>query len=91
MNEELNNAVGIKNQIKENEEGEDGQNQVKCRRTKERKIGYIIQKVSEWRKLYQGQSDESGKSQRFSLEEAAQKVSISKKSLDDYLLQIRYN
>jgi hypothetical protein len=31
-----------------------------------------------------------GETKRFTLEEAAQKVGISKKSLDDYLLQIRY-
>ena len=43
----------------------------------------------EWRKYYNGFTDENGKSERLSLEEAANKVGISKKSLDDYLLQIR--
>ena len=60
------------------------------RRTKERKIGYIIEKVSLWRKLYNGVADQNGNMQRYSLEEAANKVSISKKSLDDYLLQLRF-
>lgn len=61
-----------------------------CRRTKERKIGQIIEKVGLWRKLYYGVPDSNGQIVRLSLEEAAQKVGISKKSLDDYLLQIRF-
>lgn len=60
------------------------------RRTKERKISFVIEKVSMWRKLYNGIQDNSGKIVRYSLEDAAKKVGISKKSLDDYLLQLRY-
>lgn len=60
------------------------------RRTKERKIGFIIEKVALWRKLYNGVVNENGETVRYSLEEAAQKVGISKKSLDDYLLQLRF-
>lgn len=60
-----------------------------CRRTKERKIGFIIKKVLKWRQLYNGVLDEKGSQVRCSLEDSAQKVGISKKSLDDYLLQIR--
>lgn len=52
------------------------------KRTKERKIGFIIGKVKAWRQLY--------KDQNLSLEEGAERVGISKKSLDDYLLQMRY-
>lgn len=63
----------------------------KCRRTKERKIGYIIKKVLKWRQYYNGIPGAGGNPVRCSLEESAQKVGISKKSLDDYLLQIRYN
>lgn len=49
-----------------------GISHIKCRRTKERKIGYIIEKVSEWRKLYNGDlMDSKGKQIRLSLEEAA--------------------
>jgi hypothetical protein len=63
----------------------------KCRRTKERRIGHIIDKVLEWRKYYSGLSEKSNsKQERLSLEEAAKKVDISKKSLDDYLFQIRF-
>ncbi|CAI2378650.1 unnamed protein product [Moneuplotes crassus] len=58
------------------------------RRTKERKIGDVIKKVSEWRKLYNGTEIE-GEIVKKSLEEAAKLVNISKKSLDDYLLQLR--
>mmetsp|Transcript_14893 Transcript_14893/g.27527 ORF Transcript_14893/g.27527 Transcript_14893/m.27527 type:complete len:298 (+) Transcript_14893:1345-2238(+) len=60
------------------------------RRTKERKIGYIIEKVSKWRKLYNGVQNSAGEIIKLTLEEAANRVMISKKSLDDYLLQIRF-
>lgn len=42
-----------------------------------------------WRQFYSGIKEE-GILKRYSLEEAATKVGISKKSLDDYLLQIRF-
>lgn len=59
------------------------------RRTKERKIGYIIDKVIEWRALYNGTKNSDGEEVKCTLEQAASEVSISKKSLDDYLLQLR--
>lgn len=43
-------------------------------RNKERSIGYIIEKVSQWRKLYNGYYDEDQNLIRLSLEEAATKV-----------------
>jgi len=64
-------------------------NKKKNKRTKERKIGYIIEKVNSWRKLYNGFYDENGKFTKYSLDEAAKIIGISKKSLDDYLLQLR--
>ena len=60
------------------------------KRSKERKIGYIIEKVYLWRKLYNGFTDNNGNFIKLTLEEAAEKVGISKKSLDDYLIQLRY-
>lgn len=48
------------------------------RREKERKIGEVVIKVSQWRRLYN--------EKRVTLETAAEKVGISKKSLDDYFL-----
>ncbi|CAG9329735.1 unnamed protein product [Blepharisma stoltei] len=60
------------------------------RRTKERKIGYIIEKVARWRNLYNGTINAKGETVRLTLEEAAVQVGISKKSLDDYLLQLRF-
>jgi hypothetical protein len=62
---------------------------LKSKRTKERKIGYIIEKVNTWRKYYNGFYDEEGKFTKYSLDEAAKLIGISKKSLDDYLLQLR--
>ena len=58
-------------------------------RRRERRIGYIIEKVHAWRKLYNGFYDENGEHTRYSLDTAAELLGISKKSLDDYLLQIR--
>lgn len=69
---------------------------VKQKRTKERTIADIIEKVTTWRKLYNGvmvpaqNADQEAQLQRCSLEEAAAKVGVSKKSLDDYLLQLRF-
>lgn len=66
------------------------QNEKSSRRTKERSITEIIEKVSTWRKLYNGVmvegADGTKQLQRWSLEDAADKVGVSKKSLDDYLL-----
>ena len=79
--EEIVENVDEKNQnvhIKEN-----------SKRSKERKIGFIIEKVYLWRKLYNGFQDEKGNLVKLTLEEAAEKVGISKKSLDDYLIQLR--
>jgi hypothetical protein len=59
------------------------------KRSKERKIGYIIEKVFLWRKLYYGFIDQNGEKIKMTLEEAADQVGISKKSLDDYLIQLR--
>ena len=65
----------------------------KSKRAKERKIGYIIKKVFMWKTLYNGfyDKDENGNITqiKFTLEQAADKIGISKKSLDDYLIQLR--
>jgi hypothetical protein len=53
-------------------------------RNKEKTIGEVITKVREWRKM---NSDSS--LNKLSLEEASKKVGIVKKSLDDYLIQIK--
>ena len=60
-----------------------------ARRSKERKLGVIIEKVYIWRKLYCGYYDESKGFIKLTLEDAAEKVGISKKSLDDYLNQLK--
>jgi response regulator of citrate/malate metabolism len=76
----------------ENDNNEENQNffiNKKSKRSKERKINFIIEKVLLWRKLYNGFEDEKGNITKLTLEEAADKVGISKKSLDDYLIQIR--
>ena len=62
---------------------------IKTRRAKERKIGSVVKKVYMWRRLYTGFEDDKGRTIKLTLEEAAKKVGISKKSLDDYLIQLR--
>lgn len=59
------------------------------KRNKERKISEVIEKVSKWRQLYTGSLGPDGRIEKCSLEEAALKVGIAKKTLDDYLLQLR--
>lgn len=71
------------------------QEDMQKKRTKERTITEIIEKVSTWRKLYNGvmipnKETKEVQLQRWSLEDAAKKVNVSKKSLDDYLLQLRF-
>ena len=63
--------------------------ELKARRAKERKIGSVVKKVYMWRRLYTGFVDDQGRTIKLTLEEAAKKVGISKKSLDDYLIQLR--
>ena len=59
---------------KEDHISEDGESHISrgkkgCRRTKERRIGYIIEKVIEWRKFYSGTGDEARQTEKYSLEE----------------------
>eukprot|EP00826_Nyctotherus_ovalis_P022000 TRINITY_DN171_c0_g2_i10.p1 TRINITY_DN171_c0_g2~~TRINITY_DN171_c0_g2_i10.p1 ORF type:complete len:238 (+),score=44.22 TRINITY_DN171_c0_g2_i10:453-1166(+) len=59
------------------------------RKPAERKIGYVIRKVMEWRRWCAGVIDNNGLILKFSREEAADKVGLSKKSLDEYHWQIK--
>ena len=68
--------------------GEKRQRMVETPRIKERTINEIMEKVGTWRQLYCG-VQLNGKFVKLSLKEAASRVGISRKSLDDYLLQIR--
>jgi hypothetical protein len=59
------------------------------KRIKERVIGDVIQKVVLWRQMHDG-IEENGKKVQIPLDVAAQRVGISKKTLDDYLFQIKF-
>ena len=85
-NEDEEEEVVNINQGNQSNQGNQGK---KEKRTKERKIGFIIEKVNAWRKLYNGFYNENGEHTRYSLDQAAKIIKISKKSLDDYLLQLR--
>ena len=56
---------------------------------KEQTIKEVIRKVSVWRRLYAGKIMGDGSLVRYSLDAAAKKLHMNKKSLDDYLHQIR--
>lgn len=58
------------------------------KRAKERTIGEIIKKVFLWKKIYQGIIDDNGNKKKITLQQAAEEVNLSKKSLDEYLNQI---
>ena len=54
-----------------------------------RKIGEIVKNVYAQRMLFNGFYNDEGNKVKFSLQEASDKVGIPKKTLDDYLKQIR--
>lgn len=61
------------------------------KRIKERYIKDVIEKVNLWRNYHKGYFDlEKNHVIQLSLDDAALKVGISKKTLDDYLFQIRF-
>ena len=78
-----------KEEVEEDQKDKINYGQLSDSKKRERKIGYIIEKVYAWRKLYNGYRDDNNKFIKYSLKEAAKKINVSKKSLDDYLLQIR--
>lgn len=49
-----------------------------------------LKQVIDWRNLYSGIIGNNNQQIKLSLEDAAKEVNISKKSLDDYLFQIRF-
>lgn len=84
--EEDNNLPAQDQDIKfeQNEPLDEGK--VRTRNAKERTIEDIVEKVTLWRSLYNGTTDVNGNYKKYSLEIAAKKVGVHKKSLDDYLL-----
>ena len=61
----------------------------KISRVKERELAVIIHKVKKWRDLYRGYIGQDGKRIKYSLEDAAKQVHLPKKTLDDYLQQLK--
>ena len=60
------------------------------KRVKERCIGEVFEKVTKWRKLFDdGITTDRGVSKKINLEVAASMIGISRKTLDDYYLQIK--
>ena len=89
------NAKAVSTRVQKIQPGPVSEADQPKKRTKERTITEIIEKVSTWRKLYNGvmipnKTTGEVQLQRWSLEDAAAKVKVSKKSLDDYLLQLRF-
>ena len=59
------------------------------KRPKERHILDVLNMVKEWRRLYDGYYQENGNFFQVPLDTAAQIVGVSKKTLEDYLYQIK--
>jgi len=60
------------------------------KRAKERKINEIVLKVYEWKKIYNNCVNKKGEKVKLTLQDAAALINLSKKSLDEYLNQIKY-
>jgi len=60
------------------------------KRAKERKINEIVLKVYEWKKIYNNCINKNGEKVKLTLQDAAALINLSKKSLDEYLNQIKY-
>ena len=54
-----------------------------------RKIGEVVKIVYAQRKFFNGYFNDEGEKLKYNLEEASQKVKIKRKTLDDYLKQLR--
>lgn len=61
----------------------------KTTKTRIRKIGDVVEKVTQWRRMYTGYVDEEGIVVKMTLMEAATMLDVPKKSLDDYLLLLK--
>ncbi|KAM3141868.1 hypothetical protein pb186bvf_005954 [Paramecium bursaria] len=62
----------------------------KSRQSKQRTLAEVVERVALWRRLYSGFYDQNKQFIQMPLDKAADRVHIQKKTLDDYLLQIRY-
>eukprot|EP00830_Metopus_es_P005664 TRINITY_DN1542_c0_g1_i1.p1 TRINITY_DN1542_c0_g1~~TRINITY_DN1542_c0_g1_i1.p1 ORF type:complete len:275 (-),score=69.72 TRINITY_DN1542_c0_g1_i1:128-859(-) len=63
---------------------------IKVRRGNERKIGDVIDALIRWRKMYlYGDMGEDGVMIKYTRQEAAKIIGIPKKTLDDYITQIK--
>ena len=61
----------------------------KSKKSKEARVGHIIEKVNLWRKLFNGYHNHVNKYIKLSLKDAAKEIDTSKKTLDDFLRQLR--
>ncbi|CAD8156676.1 unnamed protein product [Paramecium pentaurelia] len=60
------------------------------KRVKERSVQMAVEKVEEWRNLFQnGKLDNQGNLKKLSLQQAAEEVGIPKKTLEDYYQLIK--
>lgn len=70
----------------EESKSKEGKNNTKA---KERELAVIIRKVKKWRDLYRGYQGKDGRRINYSLDDAAKMVNLPKKTLDDYLQQLK--
>ena len=73
----------LKKEKSEKKLGKKREGKKDCKRSKEKRIGYIVKKVFEWKGLRRLSQE------KMSLQDAAKNVGMSKKSLDEYYNQIK--
>ena len=92
MEEEDNESNLLQSQVPSmNTEAQNARRQADIeKRVKERSICYVVKKVQDWRRCYEVGVDnpETGR-RKLSLDESANYVRLSRKTLDDYYAQIR--
>ena len=81
--EEIDEAEEKNDKSEKSEKSEKVEKTKECKRSKEKRIGYIVKKVFEWKGLRKLSE------QKMSLQDAAKNVGLSKKTLDEYFNQIK--
>ena len=90
ITEIIKNAKQVVNTKKTVSDAVDNSDAIRPKRVRERSIVEIIKAVAIWRRLYSGVLRNNGEVMiRYTLEDAAKKVGMSKKTLDDYLYLLR--
>ena len=88
--EDLNQQIFIKYRAAPKTKSQEEDGNPKIRRGNEKKLCEVLDALAMWKKIYSyGQNNKDGCLKMYTRQEAAEMVNISKKSLDDYALQVK--